>query len=652
MPDPSSATILLVDDNDANRSALTAVLCQAGFAVKEACNGTEALRLSRDSPDLVILDVCLPDINGFEVCHRIKSDPATASTLVLHLSGQLIRAEDRTYGLESGADSYLIKPIDPQELIAQVKALLRIGEAEEALKASESRLQAILDHSPVIVYLKDIEGRYLLVNHRWETLFHLRRDQVLGKTVYDVFPKERADVFRANDRQVLQTGGPLEFEEVAPHDDGPHTYLSVKFPLHDAGGQPYAVCGISTDFTGRKRAEQARADSEALYHALVENVPFSMFRKDRDGRFTFANQAFCAALKKPLNEVLGKTDLDFYPGELARKYILDDRTVAEMGQVLEDVEEHQDPDGARSYVQVLKAPVHDARGDIVGMQGLFWDITPRKQAEAELGRATAEFRIARQIQQRLFPAATPQVQGLDISSVSFGFDIGGASYPAEAVGGDYYDYIPLQDGSLGIAIGDVSGHGVGPALLMAEVRAYLRAFGQKEQDVGVILGMVNRILAPDVDGDRFITLLLARLDPRTRSFRYTSAGHQTGFIFDASGNVKAALKSTSMPLGILAETEFPTGDELQLETGDLVLFVTDGVVEARAPDGTSFGTQRVEDLVRVYRTATARQIVENIYHAVRAFSQNLPQYDDITATVIKVGPTTSSGPAGPSRAGA
>jgi sigma-B regulation protein RsbU (phosphoserine phosphatase) len=149
---------------------------------------------------------------------------------------------------------------------------------------------------------------------------------------------------------------------------------------------------------------------------------------------------------------------------------------------------------------------------------------------------------------------------------------------------------------------------------------------------------VNRILAPDVEGDRFITLLLARLDPRTRSLVYTSAGHQTGYVFDATGAIKAALKSTSVPLGIFLEAEFPTGDEVRLQTGDLVLFLTDGVVEARTPDGMVFGTQRVEELIRFYRTASARQIVENIYHAVRAFSHNLPQYDDITATVIKVGP--------------
>ena len=168
---------------------------------------------------------------------------------------------------------------------------------------------------------------------------------------------------------------------------------------------------------------------------------------------------------------------------------------------------------------------------------------------------------------------------MDIEAATFGFDIGGASYPAEAIGGDYYDFIPLPDGSLGIAIGDVSGHGVGPALLMAETRAFLRAFAQTHADVSTILGLVNRVLVPDVEEDRFITLLLAKLDPRTGSFVYTSAGHPTGYILDAVGNVKRTLPSTSVPLGIMADVTFLSSDEIILDPGDNVLLITDGIVE-------------------------------------------------------------------------
>jgi sigma-B regulation protein RsbU (phosphoserine phosphatase) len=633
LPPPS---ILFVDDNDLACHGPVRALRQEGFHVLRASTGMEALRLVQQRPSVVILDVNLPDLSGFEVCRRIKTDPHTASIFVLHLSGHYVSSDDRSEGLEAGADGYLVKPVTPRELIAHVKALLRIRDAEQALSASEAKLQHILDHAPVLVHVKDRDGRYLLVNRLWEERFHLDRQQVVGRAIGEIFPPDYTEVLLDNDRKVLQADAPLEFEETLPQDGVLRTYLSLKFPLHDAEGAAYGVCGISTDITERKQAEKALRDSEALYHSLVETLPVCIIRKDRDGRFVFANQPFCDELKRPLADIIGKTDRDFYPAALADKYRGDDQRVMESGEVFEDIEEHCNDAGDKRYVHVLKTPLRDSREQPIGMQGIFWDVTDRKRAEEELAHATAEFRVARRIQQKLFPTATPRVPGMDISSATFAFDIGGASYPAEAIGGDYYDYLALRDGCLGVAIGDVSGHGVGPALMMAEVRAYLRAFAQLTPDPSEILRLVNRVILPDIEGDRFITLLLARVEPNRRCFRYASAGHPTGYVFNAAGEVKQSLPSTSIPLGIMPDCDFPASEAIPLEAGDLVLFLTDGIVEARSPDGVIFGTRRTIDLVRCYRRAPARSIVENLYHAVRAYAQNQPQYDDITATVIKV----------------
>jgi PAS domain S-box-containing protein len=489
----------------------------------------------------------------------------------------------------------------------------------------------------VVVFVKDLEGRYLLVNRRWEELFGHARADVLGKTSHDAFGAGKADALRANDLKALAAEGPLEFEEVLPHAEGSHTFLSCKFPLRDAAGAPYAVCGVSTDITGRKRAEQALRDSEALYQSLVEALPVQLFRKDLAGRFTFANGPFCRWLGRTRRQVLGRCDEDLYPEGRARKYAGDDRRVLETGEVLEEIEEQPGPEGEAQYVQVLKAPVRDGAGRTVGTQGILWDVTARKVAEEELARTAVELRVARRIQQKLFPAEAPRVPGLDIGSASFPFDIGGASYPAEAIGGDYFDYLALAGGCLGVAIGDVSGHGIGPALLMAIARAYLRASAQGQADVGAILGQVNRLLAGDVEGDRFITLLFARLDPKARTLSYASAGHTAGYVLDHAGSVKHSLESTGIPLGVEPDAAFPCGPPVPLDPGDMVLLLTDGVVETRDPQGAPFGARRALDLARVYRKATARQVVDNLYHAVRAFAQNMPQYDDITATVIKVG---------------
>ncbi len=356
--------------------ASSCALRQEGFHVLQASTGAEALRLVQQNPSVVILDVHLPDISGLEVCRRIKTQPDTASIFVLHLSGQYVSSDDRSEGLESGADGYLVKPVPPRELIAQVKALLRIRQAEQALHASEAKLQHILDHAPVLVHVKDCDGRYLLVNRLWEQRFHLRREQIVGKSIHEIFPPEQAESLRANDLKVLQANAPLEFEETLRLDEGPRIYLSVKFPLHDPDGTPYAVCGISTDITERKQAEKDLRDSEALYHSLVETLPICIFRKDRQGRFVFANRLFCAELKRPLADIVGKTDLDLYPSELAEKYRGDDRRVLETGALFEDIEDHPSADGGKSYVRVLKAPLaRFARGndrhagDLLGHNG-------------------------------------------------------------------------------------------------------------------------------------------------------------------------------------------------------------------------------------------------------------------------------------------
>ncbi len=140
----------------------------------------------------------------------------------------------------------------------------------------------------------------------------------------------------------------------------------------------------------RQRAELALRESQALYHSLVEHLPQNIFRKDREGRFTFANRRFCEALGKPWEEIAGRTDADFFPPSLAEKYRADDRHVLETGGTIEVEEAHQRPNGQKLYVQALKTPLRDSRGQTIGVQGAFWDITERKEAEARL-RETLDF---------------------------------------------------------------------------------------------------------------------------------------------------------------------------------------------------------------------------------------------------------------------
>jgi phosphoserine phosphatase len=218
------------------------------------------------------------------------------------------------------------------------------------------------------------------------------------------------------------------------------------------------------------------------------------------------------------------------------------------------------------------------------------------------------------------------------------FDIAGGSYPAEATGGDYFDYLPLADGCLGVVVADATGHGVGPALPMAETRAYLRAWAMDTTDVGEILTRTNVALAEDVDFERYVTLLLAKLDPASQSLVHASAGHPNGYVLDASGRPKALLKHTGAPLGLQHGPSYGVAPAVRLLAGDIVLLVTDGIEEALSPENTFFGAQRILEVARTHSQKTAREILGALYDAVRDFSQGRPQLDDLTVVVVKVNP--------------
>ena len=133
----------------------------------------------------------------------------------------------------------------------------------ESLSEGENKLQAIIDNSNAAICVKDIEGRFILVNKWFENMFHIAGKDITGKDDYYIFPKETAHNLRVNDQRVLWLNAPMEFEEAFPDENGMHTYISMKFPLQDQKGITYAVCGISTDITERKQMEQMLKENES-----------------------------------------------------------------------------------------------------------------------------------------------------------------------------------------------------------------------------------------------------------------------------------------------------------------------------------------------------------------------------------------------------
>lgn len=236
-----------------------------------------------------------------------------------------------------------------------------------------------------------------------------------------------------------------------------------------------------------------------------------------------------------------------------------------------------------------------------------------------------EVALSRRVWKAFLPDAAPMFPG---------YVIGGGTYPAEEIGGDFLDYLDLPDGSLGIAIGDAMGHGVSAALVIFQLCSYLRALALSERTVGRILALANRRLARDVPDGFFATLLLARLDLESGTLVHGSAGHSPAFVMDENGEVRMRLNSTGMALGIQARGDFPTGPVVTLWPGELVLLLTDGILEPQAENGVSFGADRALAIVRAHRHEHPDAIVRALVNGVRAYAPDYP-HDDMTAVVVK-----------------
>ncbi len=269
MPDKTPLTIVVVDDTEASRYAVSRMLRRANYEVREATNGRDALRLTAEKPDLIILDVNLPDMSGYEVCRKIKEDPATASTPVLHLSASFVQSEDRAEGLEGGADGYLTYPLEPRELLANVEALLRVRQAEKAERDQRELLRVTLSSIGDGVISTDAVGTVTFINPVAQALTGWGEEAV-GRPLKEVFRivnEETGEPPAENpvDR-VIRSGriaGLANHSLLVSRDGTRRPIDDTASPILDDAGRFVGVVLVLRDVTDRRRLEaelQRRAD--------------------------------------------------------------------------------------------------------------------------------------------------------------------------------------------------------------------------------------------------------------------------------------------------------------------------------------------------------------------------------------------------------
>jgi sigma-B regulation protein RsbU (phosphoserine phosphatase) len=239
-----------------------------------------------------------------------------------------------------------------------------------------------------------------------------------------------------------------------------------------------------------------------------------------------------------------------------------------------------------------------------------------------------ELDVAREIQQRLIPAIAPEVEG---------YELIGMNTPCEAVGGDYYDYIPLSDDRLFIAIGDVVGHGIPAALLMANLYAALRSHTQYEMDLAEMVGKTNDFIHRSTDIMQYITMFCGIIDLPTGRFHYVNAGHNPPYHVHIGKKGKAVtdpLKEGGVPLGMMPSMPYESGD-VTLDRGDLLYLFTDGVTEAQNEKGDLLEEEAVENCLKGCLGLHLPNVIHEIQVEVRAHAGDTPQEDDVTMVAVQ-----------------
>ena len=267
--------------------------------------------------------------------------------------------------------------------------------AEAALRESEGRLSAILSNMPAMVYVVDKENRFRFINRRWESVFGLNVSDASGRSIYDFFPRDVADQFAANNRAVLDSGKPHESEEIVPQGDGDHTYISVKVPLFDPDGHAFAICGISTDITDRKRAEEALRRSEAAFRELADAMPQIVFAAGPDGDVDYFNRQWYEYTGLPEGSTGFESWRHVHTEEGLRRVMEAWPDALRTGRPYEIEYRLRRRDGAYRWHLGRALPIRDSEGRIIRWFGTNTDIHDYKQLQEQNERLLESERAAR-----------------------------------------------------------------------------------------------------------------------------------------------------------------------------------------------------------------------------------------------------------------
>ncbi len=392
--------------------------------------------------------------------------------------------------------------------------------------------------------------------------------------------------------------------------------------------------GIITDVSDREQARENFNYLKVYLDTVLEISGDAIITSDLDGVIMMFNEGAETIFRREALDALGedmfsllfsKDDIPEVKAALRDEGHVRDRE----SKIMVAGEEEQEGEEQEVFLEVTISKTRDARGQETAMVALIRDITPRKRLEEERlanERVQHEMRIARGVQLTMLPDRPPKVDTADIAArIEF----------CEDIGGDLFDFSHPRSGKLGVSIGDVSAHGVGPAIVMSSAKAMLNTLEQYTEDLEHMFFLLNNLLEKTTEDDRFITMFYGLIDLDRKTMEYVNAGHDPPIVYRPSTGVFEELQSTGMLLGILPSERFRLGDIVKFSPGDLMLLTTDGIWEAADPEGGAFGKTRVFDILRDMHDRPCQAILDELFHRVAVHCGGQLAKDDQTAVLFK-----------------
>lgn len=509
-------------------------------------------------------------------------------------------------------------------VVAERAQIVREQAARAAVQQSEKRYGGILETSNKGIWMLDSQFRTQFANRAAAELLGYSVEEMMGRSVFDfVFPEDMDRKYADMERR--RRGISEHVENRYRKKDGSELWARVSTaPIFSADGKFEGAVKWFIDASDETRSQtDSRSAIEIIMLLLraVQQTTDSIMITDNNGIIEYVNPAFEAVTGFTQQEALGKTPRIVKSGRQGTEFYKELWNCISEGKPFRGTLINRKKSGELYWGEQTITPIIDDRGSITHFVSVVRDVTDsRKRQEQEL-----QLRVAREVQQRFY-APTVALAGLDIAA---------AAYPADETGGDYFDVIAMPDKAVYVGIGDISGHGLGSALVMALMRAYVRSFAELQLGVGEILTRLNRVLMADLESGQFATLLLVRVSPTREAATYASAGHVPGFLLDRNGDVHRVLNSTGLPLGLFDDSEFPEV-ELPLQPKQMMVLVTDGISECAGADDRDFGEDGITHYMQAHHHESVKEIAHGLFRAARAFAGSEAQRDDLTSVILKV----------------